>query len=143
MLLGVVAGVLSGTMGIGSGTVVIPALVLLFAFSQKSAAGTCLAVMVPMALVGALRYWMNPRIELRVSYIALIALGAVIGALVGSELASRLPGHVLRRIFAVFIIVVAVRMLLTPGGSKEPVHAGDGTAKANVERLEGGDTDGR
>ena len=55
VLLGVVAGIISGMLGLGSGTLLIPALVFLFAFPQKSAQGTALVVMVPMALVGATR----------------------------------------------------------------------------------------
>ena len=60
ILLGVCAGVLSGALGLGSGTILVPTLVLLFGFMQKSAQGMALAVMVPMALLGAFRYWKNP-----------------------------------------------------------------------------------
>ena len=110
ILLGVLAGIVSGTLGLGSGVIVIPALVLLFSFEQKSAQGTALAVMVPMALVGALRYWRNPDIEMNVVIILLIVLGALAGVLGGTELAARLPSGTLRKVFAVFLTIVAVRM---------------------------------
>ena len=64
IVLGVCAGLVSGTLGLGGGTVFIPALVLLWGFEQKSAQGTALAIMVPMTLVGALRYWKNPEIDM-------------------------------------------------------------------------------
>ena len=93
IVLGICAGVISGTLGLGRGTVLVPTLVLVWSFEQKSAQGTALAVMVPMALVGALRYWKNPEIEMNAAIIALIILGALVGVLVGTELASRLPSH--------------------------------------------------
>lgn len=110
MLLGVVAGVVSGMLGLGSGAVVVPALVLIFAFPQKSAQGTALALMVPMALLGAFRYWKNPEIEVNLAVVLLLVVGAMPGVLAGTELAGRLPSHVLRKFFAVFLAIVAVKM---------------------------------
>ena len=114
VLLGIWAGIFSGTLGLGAGSIVVPALVLLCGFGQKSAQGTALAVMVPMALVGALLYWKNPEIPMNVSVIALIIIGALFGAIVGTELAARLPSYVLRKAFAIFLVIVAVRMFIGP-----------------------------
>jgi uncharacterized membrane protein YfcA len=113
VVLGICAGVVSGALGLGSGTVVVPTLVLICGFGQKNAQGTALAVMVPMALVGALRYWWNPAIEIRALPVGLIICGALVGVLFGTELAYRLPGHVLRKMFAAFLIIVAVKMFMT------------------------------
>jgi uncharacterized membrane protein YfcA len=113
LLLGLAAGLLSGTLGLGSGILLVPALVLLFHFPQKSAQGMALAVMVPMAFVGALRYKLHPEIPLDLRAVALVVIGAVLGALLGSHVAARLPAHVLRKLFAVFLIVVAARLLLS------------------------------
>ena len=121
VILGVCGGLISGTLGLGSGTIFVPVLVLILLFPQKSAQGTALAVMVPMALVGALRYWANPQIEVKLPVVGLIVIGAVVGAFVGTELAYRLPGHVLKKFFAVYLLVVAVKMLLSSGGAKLPV----------------------
>jgi uncharacterized membrane protein YfcA len=110
VLLGIFAGIVSGTLGLGSGTVIVPVLVLICSFGQKSAQGTALAVMVPMALVGAARYWKNPEIEMNAAIIALIILGSLAGVLAGTELASRLPSHTLRKVFAIFLAIVAVKM---------------------------------
>ena len=120
VLLGICAGILGGLLGIGSGTILVPMLVLLFYFEQKSAQGMALAVMVPMALVGALRYWKNPEIEMNGVVIGLIILGALAGVLAGTELMARLPGHILRKVFAVVLIIVAVKMLMTPMKPKRP-----------------------
>jgi len=129
VVLGICAGVLSGTLGLGSGILIIPALVLLFHFPQKSAQGTCLAVMVPMALVGALRYKLNPDVEVDMVSVGWLAAGAVAGALLGTELAKRLPSVVLRRSFAVFMVIVALKMLLTTARTKASVHDATGIHK--------------
>lgn len=123
VILGVCTGVLSGTLGVGGGTVIIPALVLLWGFGQKSAQGMSLAIMVPMALIGALRYWRNPQVEFHGWVIALVVLGALAGTLAGTELAARLPAGILRRSFAVFLMIVAVRMFTaSPRSEKTPLR---------------------
>ena len=114
IVLGICAGVVSGALGLGSGTVVVPTLVLICGFGQKSAQGTALAVMVPMALLGALLYWKNPEIEMNFLPVGLIVCGALVGVLFGAELAARLPGHVLKKVFAAVLIIAAIRMFMTP-----------------------------
>ena len=140
IVLGICAGILSGALGLGSGIIVIPTLVLICGFGQKSAQGTALAVMVPMALVGALRYWRNPAIELNVVIIGLIICGAIAGALVGTELASRLPGHILRKVFAAVLVIAALKMFMT---SAKPGRVGlDNSIKEQkiVNSFEHGET---
>ena len=120
VLAGLICGVFSATFGVGSGIIMIPVLVLVFSLPQKSAQGTCLAVMVPMALAGALRYQWNPEIHMDVKIIGLLSLGAVVGAVIGASLAGWLSGSVLRKLFAVIMIAVALRMLITPGAGETP-----------------------
>jgi len=132
IVLGVFAGLVSGTLGLGSGVVVIPVLVLICGFEQKSAQGTALAVMVPMTLVGALRYWKNPEIDMSLTIILLIVLGALAGVLVGTELAGRLPNQVLRKVFAAFLVIAAVRMFIT---SPRPKQSGLGENLTNRNNV--------
>ena len=110
VLLGFVGGIVSGALGVGSGVVFVPMLAMVFLLSQKAAQGTALAVMVPMALLGALRYWRNPDIEVNLNMVALLAVGSVAGVLLGTEIAYHVSGHWLRKAFAVLMVVVAVRM---------------------------------
>ena len=138
ILLGIGAGVISGTLGLGSGTVLIPILVLLCGCGQKSAQGTALAVMVPMALLGALRYWKNPEIELNAVIIALIVFGALAGVLVGTELAGRLPGHVLRKVFAAVLVIAAARMFMAPTRPKQASLDNDLIKQEIVDSAENG-----
>ena len=69
-----------------------------------------MAVMVPMALVGAVRYHANPAITLDLRIAAMLACGAVVGAYVGAGIAAWASGAVLRRLFAIILAVVAVQL---------------------------------
>jgi hypothetical protein len=132
ILIGLVAGVLSGMLGIGSGIVLVPVLVTFFLVPQKSAQGTALAVMVPMALLGAVRYWHNPEVSISLGLVALLIVGSLAGTLIGTELAARLPVHWLRKAFALFLIIAAVRMLITspPRGPAGPIADASTTVRA-------------
>ena len=134
--MGLCAGVLSGALGLGSGIILVPTLVLLCGYCQKNAQGMALAVMVPMALLGALRYWKNPQIEMNGLVIGLIICGALVGTLVGTELASRLPSHILRKAFAIFLVMVAVKMLFTSPNMKTQGVDNDLTKQENVNLIE-------
>ena len=110
-LLGLAAGVVSGVFGVGGAIVIIPGLVLLLGLPQPTANGTSLAaLLLPVGLLGALEYY--KRGEVNVAYAAVIAAGLFFGALVGAKLAGMLADATLRRAFAVFLMLVAVRLLL-------------------------------
>lgn len=116
----------------------VPALVLILALPQKAAQGISLSVMVPMAFVAAVRYWMGPHMEIsgytraNVAMLAVFACaGSIVGALVGSHVAGRVPNHMLRTFFAVFMILVGVYILVPkPWESGRPADkpAADSTA---------------
>ncbi len=140
VILGICAGVVSGALGLGGGTILVPTLVLLCSFGQKSAQGMALAVMVPMALVGALRYWKNPEIEINTVIVGLIICGALAGVLVGTELAGRLPSHTLRKVFAIFLAIVAVKMFTASPRPKQQYPGDSLTNQKTVKLVESGGT---
>jgi uncharacterized membrane protein YfcA len=120
IILGIAAGVISGLLGIGSGVVMVPTLVILFTMPQKSAQGISLAVMVPMAITGAIRYKLNPDIEIHLGSAVLIGMGAVAGALIGSEIVRHVPAGILKKVFSIFLLLIAVKMFLTPAKPEKP-----------------------
>lgn len=133
VLVGLVAGTLSSSLGVGSALVVIPMLVLVLHFPQKSAQGTSLAMMVPLALFGAILYWKAGNLDVKPLALGLLVAGALAGATVGVAVAHYLPAAVLRKVFAVFVLVVAVWMLVDPGqkstaaasaGASQPTEGG-------------------
>ena len=111
ILAGLLAGTVSALFGVGAGIVMIPILVLGFGMGQKSAQGIALCVMIPMALVGAIRYRLNPDIEVNYTIAGLMALGGVVGAIIGSQLVFHIPTLLLKRLFAIFIIISGLNIL--------------------------------
>ena len=111
---GAVVGLFSGLLGIGGGTIVVPAMVLLFAMSQQMGQGTSLAAMVPVALVGAICYGVQKNVHLVAAL--LIAASAMLTAGIGANIAQRLPENVLRYIFALFLVIVAAEMVPVKAG---------------------------
>ena len=109
-LLGLSAGVLSALMGVGGGIILVPALVLLFSFSQHTAEGTSLLVIVPTALMGAARHARRGYTDWRLGL--LVGAGGVLGGLAGAQLALALPGEWLSRLFAVFLALMALQLLV-------------------------------
>lgn len=116
VLIGVAMGVLSAMFGIGGGILLIPVLVTLFDFGQQFAAGTSLAVMAPIALIGAIRQTKPGLTDWAMGL--RLGAGSVVGATGGALLALSLPGEIIRWIFAVVLLVVAFRMVRS--GLKRP-----------------------
>ncbi|OVE75183.1 hypothetical protein BVX97_05550 [bacterium E08(2017)] len=112
IMAGIAAGLLSSMFGVGAGILLVPVLTIGFSYAQKEAQGMSLAVMVPMVLVGAIRYKMNPELNINLLLVLLIAVGAVVGAIIGPKIAFSVSNLVLKRMFACFMIVVGIKMLL-------------------------------
>ncbi|MDH3426588.1 MAG: sulfite exporter TauE/SafE family protein [Acidimicrobiia bacterium] len=109
IVLGLGAGAVAASLGIGGGVIYVPALVTLFDLTQQTGQGTSLAIVVPTALVATIANARRGRVEWRTA--GLVAIGAVVGAFAGSRLALSLDETVLKRLFAGLLVVVALRML--------------------------------
>ena len=111
LLLGLIAGVASGLIGIGGATIIIPALVFLFGFDQHTAQGTTLAMMVPpIGLLAAWAYYRAGYVDVRMA--AILAIGFFFGGLIGAKYAVSLPGPTLQRIFGIGLLLIAVKMIV-------------------------------
>lgn len=111
ILIGILAGILSGLVGVGGGIIMVPLLVMFFSFNQHEAQGTSLAVLaVPVTAVAVFNYYKEGQINLK--YAAIIAVFFVIGSIVGSKFALTLDQKVLKKIFAIVLVIIAGKMLL-------------------------------
>lgn len=109
--IGLAAGVLSGMFGIGGGIVIVPALIILAQMPATMATGTSLgALLLPVGALGAFEYWRHGHLNVRAAL--LLALGLFLGAWFGARLATQVSPLVLRRLFAAFLVIVAVRLWL-------------------------------
>jgi uncharacterized protein len=106
---GVAAGLIAGIFGVGGGVVFVPALVLFFDFHQKTAEGTSLLAMVPVALVGAYAQHRTGFVRER----AAVTIGLVsgLGGIVGALLANALPERYLQKAFSIFLLLMAFQLL--------------------------------
>jgi uncharacterized membrane protein YfcA len=112
LLLGFVVGVISGIIGIGGGVILIPGLIWMLGMSQRKAQGTSLAaLLLPVGIFAFWAYYREGNADLRVGL--LVAAGFAVGGLFGGFGAQYVPELWLRRIFAVTLISLGARMLLS------------------------------
>jgi len=110
VLIGLLAGIFSGLIGIGGALVIIPGLIFLLHMDQYSAQGTSLAVMLPpIGLLAAYNYYKAGALNLNYAFI--IAAAFFVGGYFGSRFALSIPVDTLRKVFAFVLIFLAIRML--------------------------------
>jgi uncharacterized membrane protein YfcA len=110
ILLGLVAGIFSGLIGIGGAIIIIPSLVLLFGLSQHTAQGTTLALMVPpIGLLAAWMYYKEGFVDLKIA--GLICIGFFLGGLIGAKFATLISDQLLRKIFGIVLLVASLKMI--------------------------------
>jgi uncharacterized protein len=108
--LGLIAGVLSGLIGVGGGVIIVPALVLIFGLSQHEAQGTTLALLVPpIGILAAWTYYRQGYANLHIA--GFICAGFLLGSFLGARLATSLSNVVLERLFGMALLLIAVKML--------------------------------
>ena len=111
LAVGIVAGYLSGLVGIGGGIIIVPMLVLLFGFSQYMAQGTTLAMMIPpIGILAVLKYYQGGYVDIRTA--GVLCVGFVLGGYFGGLTAVNVSQDVLRKIFGVVLVAVGVKMFL-------------------------------
>jgi len=109
IVVGLIGGALSGLTGLGGGFIMVPLLVYLFGMSQHAAQGTSLAVLLPpLGLLAFLQYYRNGHVDVNVA--VLVALGFFFGGYAGGALAQIIPGPMLRKGFAVVLVLIAIDM---------------------------------
>jgi uncharacterized membrane protein YfcA len=112
LLLGLAAGIISGLIGIGGGTIIVPVLVFFFGLSQHQAQGTTLALLVPpIGFLAAWTYYKQGYVNLQIA--AFICLGFFFGGLLGAKFATKLSNVVLERVFGVALLLIALKMIFS------------------------------
>lgn len=110
LTLGLVAGFMSSLIGIGGGIIIVPTLVFLLGMNQKMAQGTSLAMLaMPVAFIGAYNYYKEGYANWKVAL--LLAVTFVIGGYLGSKTVLNIDMSIVKKIFAIFMIVIAIKYL--------------------------------
>ncbi len=109
IIIGILAGIFAGLFGIGGGTVIIPLLVLVYGMNEHLAQGTSLvALLLPVGLLATLEYYKNGNADIKLGL--LIGLGLFIGGYIGAYIANKLSDPILRKLFAIFLVFVSLKM---------------------------------
>ena len=110
LLIGVAAGMLSGLVGVGGGIIIVPALIFFMGFSQKMAQGTSLGILLlPVGLLGVFQYYKQGDIDIKV--VLGISFAFLFGSYFGSKIALKLPQDTVKKIFAIFMMIIAIKLL--------------------------------
>lgn len=110
LVIGLIAGLFSGMIGIGGGIVIVPALVYFLGMNQHAAQGTSLAMMLlPVGILGVMNYYKEGAIDIK--YGLILALPFVVGAYFSSKFILNIDAPTVKKIFAGVMMVVAVKMM--------------------------------
>lgn len=130
--IGIVAGILSGMVGIGGGIVIVPALVYLLGFSQFKAQGTSLGLlMLPVGFLAVLQFYKQGHVDFKV--VLMIAAGFILGSFMGGKLTLAMPQETVKKIFAVIMLLISLKMLFLD--KKKPE-----TQQQSATEISGGKT---
>ena len=111
LVVGLAASFLSGMVGVGGGIIIVPALVYFLVFSQHTAQGTSLfLLLLPTGVFAVLNYYQKGYVDWKVALI--IASTFLVGGFLGSKLAISVDQNTVKKIFAGFIIVIGIKMLI-------------------------------
>jgi uncharacterized membrane protein YfcA len=120
VLVGLAAGVLSGMVGVGGGIIIVPCLVYLLGFSQKSGQGNSLALLLlPLGVLGVMNYYREGYIDFKVVFA--MAIGFILGNFFGSKWALTLNDEKLKKFFAVVLLLAAIKLLFFDKPKTKPV----------------------
>jgi uncharacterized membrane protein YfcA len=110
IIVGLLAGMLSGLVGLGGGVIIVPALVYLLGFSQHQAQGTSLGILLlPAGIFAVMNYYKKGYIDVKV--VLLLFVGFLVGGYLGSKISLNLPEAMLKKVFAVALVLIAAKVL--------------------------------
>jgi len=142
ILVGIAAGILGGLVGVGGGIIIVPALVYFIGFSQKTAQGTSLGlIMLPVGILGVLQYYKQGHVDFRV--VGILAVGFLAGSYFGSKIALSLPQATVKKVFALLMILIAIKMLFFDKTKKPVTDAAieqslEAPANTPIAKINGG-----
>ncbi len=112
LAIGIITGIVAGMFGIGGAIIMVPALVFVMGFGQHMAQGTSLAVMLPpIGIIAAWNYWKAGQVNIKFALI--LAAAFLIGSYFGSKFALNIPQNVLKKLFGVLLLLVALKMFFS------------------------------
>lgn len=109
VLIGILAGIISGLFSTGGGMILVPAFIHLLELQDTKARGTSVFCILPMVLTSSFFYYKGNYIEWKIAF--LCAIGGAIGGYIGAKLLKKLPEKILKIAFTIFLIYVSYKMI--------------------------------
>lgn len=110
ILIGLVAGFISGLFASGGGLILVPAFIYFMKMEDRKARGTSVFCILPMVIASSLFYYKDNYIDWEIGIKC--AIGGIIGGIIGAKLLKKLPIKYIRIVFTIFLIYVSIRMLV-------------------------------
>lgn len=110
ILVGIIAGFISGLFAAGGGMIVVPAFVHIFKMDEAEARATSVFAILPMVITSGLFYYNNNYVDWTLGIKC--ALGGIIGGFIGAKLLRKLSDKVLKILFIIFLIYVSIKMII-------------------------------
>lgn len=112
IVIGIIAGILSGMFGIGGGIIIVPALIYLCGFSQLKAQGTSLAILLPpVGILAFIDYYKKGHVNLQAGI--LICIFLLIGSVFGAKMSHSIPLSILQKSFGILMILISLKMIFS------------------------------
>lgn len=112
IIVGLLSGVLAGFFGVGGAIIVIPALIFILGLSQHEAQGTSLAFMLPpVGILATWNYWKAGHVNWKFALV--LSLTFVVGAYIGSHFSVNISDRILRRMFGVLLVFIALKLIFS------------------------------
>jgi len=109
VILGLFTGLINGLFGSGGGTLLVPGMIFVLGVEEHKAHATAISIILPLAIMSTLIYFNSGIISYKVTL--KVALGGILGGYLGAKLLTKIPSSILRKIFAVFMMIAAFRMV--------------------------------
>ena len=109
-IIGMITGLCNGLFGAGGGTIAVPAMERILGVQEHKAHATAISIILPLTIISAFLYVENDYVNWDLTW--KVALGGIGGGYIGARILKKIPAHILRKLFAIFMIVAGIRMVL-------------------------------
>ena len=110
VLIGIIAGIISGLFSSGGGLILVPAFIYLLGLDERVARGTTIVCILPMVITSSILYSISNFVEWKIGLMCV--LGGIIGGIIGAKLLKKLPIAYIRIVFIVFLLYMSIKLLI-------------------------------
>lgn len=110
LIIGLITGFVNGIFGSGGGTIIVPALIFIIGIEDHKSHATAISVILPLSIISTIVYMSHGVLNLNIA--VFVAIGGIVGGFIGAKLLNIIPSRILRKIFGIFMIIAAIRLVI-------------------------------